>query len=71
MTQHCASQLANIVDALSNKALDDVDDDVFPPPVISTTLWGKHDEAFIYDWYGSSDKTLCFDFGVLSTVEDI
>ena len=40
-TQHCASQLANIVDALGNNSLDDVDDYVFPPPVISTTLWGK------------------------------
>ena len=45
--QQCASQLANTVEALGNKALDDVDDDVFPPPVISTILWGKHDEAFI------------------------
>jgi hypothetical protein len=59
------------VDALGNKPLDDVDDDVFPPPVISTTLWGKHDEAFIYDRYGSADKTFCFDFSVLSTVSDI
>ena len=40
-TQHCASQLANIVDALGNNYLDDVDDYVFPPPIISTTLWGK------------------------------
>jgi hypothetical protein len=56
---------------LGNKALDDVDDDVFSPPIISTTIWGKHDEAFIYDWYGSFDKSLCFDFGVLSTVADI
>ena len=28
-TQHCASQLANIVDALGNNSLDDVDDYVF------------------------------------------
>ncbi len=70
-TQHCASQLANIVDALGNNSLDGVDDYVFPPPVISTTLWGKNDEAFIYDWYGSVDKPLCFDFGVSSTVADI
>ncbi len=40
-TQDAASQLANTVEALGNKALDDVDDDVFPPPVISTILWGN------------------------------
>jgi hypothetical protein len=70
-TQYCVSQLANIVDALGNNTLDDVDDVVFPPPVMSTTLWEKYDEAFIYDWYGSADKTLCFDFGVSSIVADI
>ena len=57
-TKDGASVLANTVEALGNKALDDVDDDIFPPPIISTTLWGKPDEAFIYVWYGSFDKTL-------------
>ena len=70
-TKDGASLLAKTVEALGNKALDDVDDDVFPPSLISTTLWGKPDEAFIYDWYGSFEKALCFDFGVFSTVADI
>jgi hypothetical protein len=70
-TRHCASQLANAVNTLSNNLLDDVDDYVFPPPIISTTIWGKYDEALIYDWYGAIDKTLCFDFGILIAVKEI
>jgi hypothetical protein len=67
-TRQCASHLANI---LGNNILDDVDDYVFPPPIISTKLWEKYDEALIYDWYGAVDNTLCFDFGILITVKDI
>jgi hypothetical protein len=44
---------------------------VFPPPIISTTTWGKYDEVLIYDWYGAIDKTLCFDFDILISVNDI
>jgi hypothetical protein len=51
--------------------LDDVDDCVFPPPFISTTIWGKHDEALVYDWCGAIDKALCFDFGLLTSVRNI
>ena len=70
-TQYCASQLANVVDALRDHTLDDVDDYVFPPPVISTTVWGKKDKAIVHNWTDAVDKTLCFDFGILITVKGI
>ena len=71
ITRHFASQLANAVDTLSNNLLDDFDDYVFPPPIISTTIRGNNDEDLIYDWYGAIDTTLCFDFGILILVKDI
>jgi hypothetical protein len=49
---------------MRNKKLDDVDDYGFPPPIISTTIWGKYNDASIYDWNGAIDKTLFFDFGI-------
>ncbi len=63
--------MANIVNALSFKNLEDVDDYMFPPHVISIIIWGKYDEALIYEWNGAIDKTLCFDFGILITMTDI
>ena len=41
ITRDCASHLANTVDALGNNILDNVDDYVFPPLIISTTIWKK------------------------------
>jgi hypothetical protein len=70
-TRYGAAELANTVNSLREKVLDDVDDYSFPPSIVSNAIWEREDEAVIQHWNGTVDKTLCFDFGILTTIGDV
>ena len=51
--------------------MDDVHGYSFPLPIVSTTIWGREDEVTIHHWNVIVDKTLCFDFGILTSIGDV
>jgi len=51
--------------------LDLVDDYNIPPPIVSTTTWGREDEAVIHHWNGNVEEPSCFDFGILTSIGDV
>jgi hypothetical protein len=67
-TRYGAAELANTVNSLREKVLDDIDDYSFPSSIVSNAIWGREDEAVIHHWNGIVDKPLCFDFGILTTI---
>jgi hypothetical protein len=47
-TRYDAVKLADRVNYLRDKVLDDVDDYSFSPLIVSTTIWGRENEAVIH-----------------------
>jgi hypothetical protein len=71
-TRYGVAELANIVNSLREKLLDDVNDYSFPLLIVSTTIWEREDEAvIIHNWNGIVDKPTCFDFDILTSIGDV